>query len=233
MLNRKLVKFLSFRYIILASILIVLAGGLVLLPKYEKHEGITPEELLANAISPERYITTDELADKIINQDPTLLLIDVRDESAFKNYSLPGAINIPLKKILDEDSQPYLYQDEYDVILFSNDNFHSDQAWIICNRLDYENLHVLKGGINEWYNTIINPKKPTENMASNEFDLYSFRKAASMYFGVTYPEKVVKKTVVKKYVPKSTATVKSTPAEAPKKVVPKKKKKKMPVEGGC
>ena len=56
MLDRKLVKFLSFRYVILAFVLIVLAGGLVLLPKYEKQEGISPKNLLANAFSPERYI---------------------------------------------------------------------------------------------------------------------------------------------------------------------------------
>lgn len=39
MVNRKLVKFLSFRYIILSIVFIVLAGGLVLLPKFEKQEG--------------------------------------------------------------------------------------------------------------------------------------------------------------------------------------------------
>jgi rhodanese-related sulfurtransferase len=226
MVNRKLVKFLSFRYVILAVILIVLAGGLVLLPKYEKHEGISPENLLANAISPERYISTDELADRIINQDPSLLLVDVRDVNNFNQYTLPNAVNIPLNKVLDEDSQPYLDQKAYDVVIFSNDNFKSDQAWILCSRLGYENLHVLKGGINEWFNTIINPKEPTENMASNEFELYTFRKAASMYFGVAYPEKIKKQPAVKKYVP-----VKAAPT--PKKVVPVKKKKKMPVEGGC
>ena len=229
MVNRKLVKFLSLRYKILAGVLIVLAGGLVLLPKYEKHEGISPEELLSKSISPERYITTDELADRIINQDPTLLLIDVRDENSYKKYSLPSAINIPLNKILEEDSQPYLYQDAYDVVLFSNDNFYSDQAWILCNRLNYKNLHVLKGGINTWFNTIINPTEPTENMSSNEFELYTFRKAASMYFGVAYPKKIKKQpsTVVKK------ASVIKTPKAAPTKIIPIKKKKKMPVEGGC
>ena len=111
MVNRKLVKFLSLRYKILALIFIVLAGGLVLLPKYEKHEGISPEDLLSNAISPERYITTDELADRIINQDPSLLLIDVRDEISYKKHSIANAINIPLEKILNKDSEPYLNQD--------------------------------------------------------------------------------------------------------------------------
>ena len=229
MVNRKLVKFLSLRYKILAAILIVLAGGLVLLPKYEKHEGISPEQLLSNAISPERYITTDELADRIINQDPSLLLIDVRNENAYKKYSLPSAVNIPLKKILEDDSESYLNQDEFDVILFSNDNFHSDQAWLLCNRIDYKNLYVLKGGINKWFNTIINPKKPTENMASNAFELYSLRKAASMHFGVAYPKKVHKQPVIIK----KASVAKASTAIVPKKIIPKKKKKKMPAEGGC
>lgn len=219
MINRKLAKVLALRYTILAVILIMLAAGLVLLPKYEKHEGISSEELLSNAISPERYISTDELADKIVNQDPSFLMIDVRDEKEFNSNSLPNAINIPLKKLLDEDSTTYLDQDEYDVILFSNTNFKADQAWILCSRLGYKNHRVLKGGLHEWFNTIINPPKPTENMPATAFELYSFRKAASMYFGVAYPEVIKKQPVVKKVVPK--------------KVIPvKKKKKKMP-EGGC
>ncbi len=229
MVNRYLVKFLSLRYKILALVFIMLAGGLVLLPKYKKHEGISPENLLSNAISPERYITTDELADRIINQDPTLLLIDVRNENNFKKYSLTNAINIPLKKLLEEDSNPYLDQEAYDVVLFSNDNFYSDQAWILCTRLGYKNLYVLKGGINTWYNTIINPKKPTENMASTEFELYSFRKATSMYFGVAYPEKIKKNPAnIKRASASNTSNI-----TAPKKIIVKKKKKKMPVEGGC
>jgi len=217
MINRKLAKFLSFQYILLAAILILSAVGLVLLPKYEKHEGIDAKELLSNVISPERYISTDELADNIIKQDPSFIIIDVRDSVSFKKNSLPNAINIPLKKLLGEDASAYLDQDQLDVVLFSNTNFYSDQAWILCNRLGYKNLRVLKGGVNEWFNTIINPPKPTENMPATAFELYSFRKAASMYFGVAYPE-AIKKVVVKK---------------APKKVRTVKKKKKKKPEGGC
>lgn len=218
MINRNLAKVLSFRYKILALVFVVLAGGLVLLPKYEKHEGISPEKLLSNAISSERYISTDELAHKIINQDPSFLLIDVRDEESYTKYSLPNSINIPLEKLLEEDSEPYLNQDEFDVILFSNDNFYADQAWLLCTRLNYKNLRVLKGGINTWFNTVINPLKPGENQSASAFELYSFRKAASMYFGVVYPEQV-KKAQPEKVTPKKVITI--------------KKKKKAPVEGGC
>lgn len=224
MINRKLVKVLSFRYIILAALFIIVAGGLLLLPKFKILEGIEPEKLLAKAISPERYISTDELADRMINQDPSILLIDVRLKDDYEKYALPNAINIPFDSILSEEFEGYLNQEEYDVVLYSNDNLKADEAWILCTRLDYKNLHVLKGGMNEWFSTIINPEKPTELMASSAFELYNFRKAASIYFGVAYPQKVVQ----------SKPVVKSTPkVVAPKVVVPKKKKKKMPVEGGC
>ena len=55
-------------------------------------------------------------------------------------------------------------------------------------------------------------------MPAQAFELYTFRKAASMYFGVVYPEQV-KVAQVKKVVPK--------------KVIAVKKKKKLPAEGGC
>ncbi|HSQ45476.1 MAG TPA: rhodanese-like domain-containing protein [Lutibacter sp.] len=220
MVKKKIAKVLAFRYTILAVILILLAGGLVLLPKYQKHEGIKPEELLSNTISPERYMTTDRLAHIIINQDPSFILIDVRDEKSFASYTLPNAINIPLKNLFKEENTGYLNQNQYDVVLFSNDHFYADQAWILCNRLGYKNMRVLKGGINEWYATIINPLKPADNMPASDAELYATRKAASMFFGVVYPEQF------KVEAPKAVK-------QAPKKVITVEKKKKAPAEGGC
>ncbi|WP_396601366.1 rhodanese-like domain-containing protein [Algibacter sp. R77976] len=217
MVKKKIAKILSFRYIMMAAILIILAGGLVLLPKYEKNEGIPADQLLGNIISLERYISTDQISHKIISQDPSFILIDVRDEKSYNRYTLPNAINIPLKKLLDTEFESYLNQDQYDVVFFSNDNFYADQAWSLCNRLNYSNLHVLKGGINKWFTTIINPTKPTENMPSKAFELYTTRKAASMFYGVVYPDQVKTKSVSKK---------------APKKIITVKKKKKI-AEGGC
>jgi len=204
----------SRQYQILAVILIVLAGGLVLLPKHQKNEGINPKMFVKNALSSERYISTDLLADRIINQDPTLLLVDVRSEKEYAAYSLPNAVNVPLNKFFDEDLNGFVNQDVYDVILYSNDGFVSNEAWMLGNRLGYQNLYVLKGGINEWFNTIINPKVPEETDPKTAFELYSFRKAAGMYFGVGVSNTETTKKVTKK-------------------VVTVKKKKKKVAEGGC
>ena len=209
----------SKRYLFLTMLLILLAGGLVLLPKYKKHEGIKPELLLTHALSPERYITTDQLAHKLVNLDPSYILVDLRDETEFAKYTLPNAINIPLKKLLDENSIPYLNQSQYNVVLFSNNNLVADQAWILCNRLNYKNLFVLKGGLNNWFNTIINPPVPKENSPSTAYELFTFRKAASMYFGVVYPDQI--------------NIDEPTTVATPKKVITIQKKKKRQAEGGC
>lgn len=218
--KKKTVKFLSYRYQILAATLIILAAGLVLLPKYEKQEGIRSKQLLSHAISPERYISTDDISHKLISQDPSFILVDVRDEESYNKYSLPNAINIPLSKLLDEDSLTYLNQDQFDVVFYSNDTFHADQAWILCDRLGFKNLHVLQGGLNTWYSTIINPTKPSEAMPEADFKLYATRKAASMYFGVAYPDQ-------------NLGTELPSAPSTPKKVITVEKKKKRKAEGGC
>lgn len=217
MVKKRTAKVLALKYKLLAAILILLAGGLVVLPKYEKSEGIPAKQLLSNIISLERYVSTDQISDKLINQDPSFILIDVRTKESYANYTLPNAINIPLKNLLDEEFESFLNQDQFDVIFFSNDHFYADQAWAICNRLNYKNLHVLEGGINKWFTTIINPVIPNENMPSEDFQLYSTRKAASMFFGVVYPDQIKTNNTIKK---------------EPKKIITTKKKKRA-AEGGC
>jgi rhodanese-related sulfurtransferase len=221
MYNRKLAKVLTHSYEILALILILLAAGLLFLPQYERHEGIDPESLLANSISPERYISSDELAHKIIAEDPSILIIDVRDSDRYQAYNIPGSVNIPLSDLLNEENEGYLNQDALEIVLCSDDNFYADQAWILCNRLGYKNLRVLKGGMNSWFNSIINPPVPDEKMPATAHDLYSFRKSASMYFGVAYPDEV------------KTVSIPPAKKTEPKPVVPVKKKKKKVPEGGC
>jgi rhodanese-related sulfurtransferase len=206
------------RYYFLATILLLASLGLVFLPRYEKIEGIKTETLFGNTISTERYITTDQLANKIISQDPSCLLIDLRDELSFNEFTLKNAINIPLEKLMDEEFAGYIIQKQYDLVFFSNDHYNADQAWILCNRLGIKNIRVLKGGLNEWYNTILNPQMPNEMMSQTDHDLYNFRKAAGQYFGVGVPN------TTKEEVPKPVAK---------KAVVPIKKVKEEVTEGGC
>ena len=207
------------RYMILAAILFVLALGLVLLPKHAKHEGIRPELFVKNILSGERYINTDELAERMISQDPSLILIDTRTEDAFNSFTLPNALNLPLADVFNEEINYFLDQEIYDVVLFSNDDFLADEVWMLGNRMGYQRLYVLQGGLNAWFNTIIHPEAPSQTEPQDAFDLYSFRMAAGKYFGVANDTIEIKPAPVKKV--------------APKKVITQPKKKKRAPEGGC
>ena len=169
-------------YIILAVLFLILAGGLLILPERENYQQIKPEELMRDIVQTSRYVTTDQVAEMLIEGDPTIMLVDVRDEYDYCEYSLPKALNIPLDSIMVPEYQDYLGIDDLNVVFFSNDDIRSDQAWVIAKRMGYGSIYVLKGGLNCWINTIIQPKVPEETASKADFELYDLRRGASMYF---------------------------------------------------
>ena len=210
------------RNLILFILLLIISTIVFVFPVIFKGDQPTPKTQLAAFISSERYISADELADKLVNKDPSIVLIDLRTDAEFKQYHIPTAINIPFDSLLNDENQAVLNQEKVAVILYSNDHLIADQAWFLRHSLGYKNLIVLKNGLNGFYNTILNPALPTEIMSQQEKELYDFRKAAGIYFGVPY-HKVPEKTVVKTVVEKPIA----------KKVEPVKKVKVELEEGGC
>jgi len=192
----------------------------IFLPNYKKHPKVMKAKVLLEQLNrQERYITADDLAKALMIKDPTIMLIDVRSKEEYNGFTLDGAINIPMEELLKEDYLGYLDQDVYKTILFSNGTSLADEAWMIMKSHDYEGNYVLKGGLNTWFKTIIDPEKPLETADIADREAYEFRRGASMFFtGV------------------SAGGVGST-GGAPKKaktvMKPVVKRKKKAVSGGC
>jgi hypothetical protein len=83
---------------------------------------------------------------------------------------------------MSPDYLDYLGIEDMNVVFFSNDDIKADQAWVIAKRMGFKSLYVMKGGLNCWIGTIIQPEMPAETASKEEFELYSFRKGASMFF---------------------------------------------------
>jgi len=179
---------------------------------------LTAEQLLAEIRTGTQFVSPDEVADKIIKQDPSIQLIDVRNPREFDMFSLPGAINVPLQDILSEKYTDVLNQGTRMNILYSNGSTEANEAWLLTRQIGYQNNYVLQGGLNYWMETIMNPSPPGNVVSNDEIARYDFRKAASMKLGGG-----------------EAAAAALTPAagsSAPKAgVVPVKKKKK--ASGGC
>jgi len=205
---------MSKRYIVLAFLLLGMAFGLTQLPDKPARPALSPEELLIEIFDPARYLSTDLIAKRMIERDPGLFLVDVRTADEYEEYALPGSVNIPLGELLNEAWVDYLDQDAMDIVFYSNSDIYADQAWTLAVQKGYKNLYVLKGGVNIWFRTIMQPEPPLDTDPYSDFEKYSFRKGASQYFGGT-PNEVSSDVPVKK-----------------KQVVVRKKKKKE-AEGGC
>lgn len=171
------------RDILFLIILLIGSIWLAFLPnKHYDYAELSPEELLYKT-SLNHYFTTDDVANMMIKKDPLLILVDIRTQQEFEDYALPGSMNIPFDSLLSKNYQRYFNQDVYNVVLFSNGSLLADQAWLLLTRLGYENLYVMKGGLNLWVETILRPIKPADYAPPHDFDIYNFRLAASNYFG--------------------------------------------------
>lgn len=169
-------------YIILTFIMILLAVGTVFLSTKREHEQIEPAQLLAEITQPTRFVTTDQVAKLIINHDPSLLLIDVRSADEYEKFSLPGAISLPIDSLMSKNYLGYLGIRGTKAVFYSDDDIKADQAWVLAKRLGFDNIYVMKGGLNCWMETIIRPEIPDADAPKTAWDNYSFRKGASMYF---------------------------------------------------
>jgi rhodanese-related sulfurtransferase len=169
-------------YIYLTLLMLILAGGLFFLPQRDNTKYINPEDLMWSIVQPTRFVSTDAVAKMIIENDPSLELIDVRASDEYDEFTLQNAINIPLDSLVSDSYQNYLGIDGMNTVFFSNDDIKADQAWVIAKRLGFGNVYVMKGGLNCWMSTIIKPVEPEQTASSEDFELYSIRKGASIYF---------------------------------------------------
>jgi rhodanese-related sulfurtransferase len=170
------------RYLLLAGIIIALGVGILFMPAKDTAKQTQPELLLAAIDDPSRFLTTDDITDRLVKKDPALMLIDVRPQSEFKAFSIPGAINIPADSLLSVSMLEILNQKEMDKVFYSNADVTSDQAWIICKRIGLQRIYVMQGGVNKWFNTIVKAEKPAETAPTEEMDLYQFRIGACQHF---------------------------------------------------
>lgn len=144
---------------------------------------LTADELLSEANTRTQYISPETVADMIVKKDPTFRLIDVRGQDDFEKFNLQGAINIPVADLLADKYADVLNQDVIMNIFYSNGTITANEAWMVTRQLGYKNNYVLEGGLNYWFEAILNPQKPATTSPDEEFAKYDFRLSAGKALG--------------------------------------------------
>ena len=199
---------------ILSIVLVSLGLVAAILPQSKNSSvELDAQQLLSELQQENHMIPMDEMANALINNDPEYQLIDLRTEAEFNQYNLPGSINIPFAKLFDDEFAPYMDQIARKNVFYSNGTSLSSEAWLLTKQKGFKNNYILKGGLNEWYATIIEPEAPTSINGEEAINIYQARLGAKQFFtggGL------------------ANMSSSSTAAKNP---VPKKKKKM--VSGGC
>ena len=82
------------------------------------------------------YFTVDQVARFIVSEDSSVQIIDLRSPEEFRTVNIPGSINIPYSKLLDNDPGSFLNNGKTRNIFYSNGDFDSNYALAIARGLN-------------------------------------------------------------------------------------------------
>lgn len=203
--------------LILSSVVVFLGLVIAMVPENTTQPyKLSPQKMLEEVQFGTEMIHPDHLAHWLVNEDPSIRLIDVRTPEEYEAFHLPGALNIPFNSILSPEFTPVVDQGVKMNILYSNGSTTAQEAWMILRQLGYENNYVLQGGLNYWVDVIMDPDAPETTSPDDELAKYDFRKGAGQFFGG------------------GAAIEKTAPADKPIEMPTiKRRDRKKPPQGGC
>ena len=203
----------------IAAVLTILVILIALLSyKRPKHlYSVNTNDMMEKITSPDYFIAQNEL-------DKTdYALIDIRNPFDYNKGPIENAINIPSAEILNEDNTETLEslkEEGKTIVVYGNRPNDALSSFMILSQLGYDNVKILTVENSYYQSKLITKNVTIENSVA---DVNGFIQES-----IIKTEEAMKKAKVAakpKYVKPKVV--------APKKVVPVKKKKKMPVEGGC
>ena len=67
-------------------------------------------------------------------------------------------------------------------IFYSNGDYDSNYALVLAQGMNYKNVFVMKGGLNEWFNTVMNSNFTGNKISARENALFETRLRAKNMF---------------------------------------------------
>ncbi|WP_136809860.1 YeeE/YedE thiosulfate transporter family protein [Desulfosediminicola flagellatus] len=143
-----------------SSTLVALAIILIALPEDIEQQrtasGLPDSEkqLLAMIAEAKDHIEPEELADRIMAEDTSLILVDLRPPAEFNTFHIRKARNIELQN-LAEELDPY--KSDHVIVLYSNGMTHAAQARDSLARSGYSSVYILTDGLEGFRERCLKP----------------------------------------------------------------------------
>lgn len=127
--------------------LLIVAVGLfavAIVPEAVQNQANAEQSLLAQVAQAEDHLEPETLAERLMNADASLLVVDIRSAAEFQKFHIKGARHIELSDLTSELAP---YQNRGTIVLYSNGMTHPAQARDALARLGYRNVYLLTDGL--------------------------------------------------------------------------------------
>jgi len=120
----------------------------------------------------------DELAFRILDQEPHTRILDLRPAASFQALALPGAINLTRGDLFGRDlGNGIVLRRSKKVIVAENETEEREAYWLL-QELGYENLAVLEGGFPAFHRAFLRPSPFVPSGNRWDEDVRKFREEA-------------------------------------------------------
>ncbi len=196
-INEPKVKFTPY-YVSLASIGLLIAFSAFLFTN-KKDDLISkvenPNFIKAHQID---FIDSDELAFRIIDKDNKIHILDFRSADDFNKFKLPNSTLITIDNLFEKEPNQILRVKGIERIVVADTETEAIKKAVILTEAGYKNIRVLKGGLNQFKEDILNFKKSAEPKNKIEADRIRFRTMAAVALPKLIEENKKSGTIEKK-----------------------------------
>jgi rhodanese-related sulfurtransferase len=168
------------RHVLAGALALGLAALLIVLPNRKQALLTETADPAYQKSHPVKVMTSDELAFRLLDNDPSLIIIDVRRPDEFQKMTLPGAVNIPVQGLFGKEWSTLLGMRHKHRVFIDDDGASARRAALLATRLGSTDVSMLEGGLNG-FRSIILDFKPSQDPAERaEEATYRFRARASV-----------------------------------------------------
>lgn len=178
--NKEEINYNNYKvYIPISIIAFMIAFSTLFLPN--KKDYILTQVNDINFINSQKIekISTDELAIRLLKNDKSLQLIDVRNIEEFNKLALPNAYHTEINNLFSKSWNKILNTRGKINIFYSDGELNAKKAALIAKELDVKNVYILEGGFNNFKKEYLNLNTENLNTTNYNYDLIRFRKEAS------------------------------------------------------
>lgn len=143
---------------------------------------VKPEKLMSELLDDKTYFSVDQVARFLVSEDSSVQIIDLRSPDEFRSANIPGSINVPYNELMNNDPGRFLNNGNIKNIFYSNGDLNSNYALTLTRGLNYKNIYVMKGGLNEWFKTVMYSNFKGEKISARENSLFETRFRARKMF---------------------------------------------------